>query len=204
MNKEREIPPDLQGIVEFHGGFDPGILYGARLSKAAMKAMGRKKEDKDLMAIVENKRCHIDSVQCITGCTLGGKRLIVKDFGKTAILVVERESGRGVRASLKPGFPPPGFSKKLHKGLTRDEARTVAREMALDLLKYPLEDYIVIERIQITEPLPEAPFPATEITYCAKCGERVMDELVNHRDGKDFCKNCSGESYYRILESQAN
>jgi formylmethanofuran dehydrogenase subunit E len=203
MKNEQKIPSDLQPIVDFHGGFDPGILLGARLAQAALKAMNRQKGDKDLLVVSENRRCHLDSIQWVTGCTLGGQKLIVKDFGKTALCLIDRNTGKGVRASIRRGCPPEGFGTRLHRGLSREEARQVVRDMAFSLLAEDLDSYILIQRIHITEPLPPPSFPATERTICAACGERVMDGLVSGPEGGQKCRNCSQESYYSLDELPA-
>ncbi len=199
MNPEKQIPSDLKPIVDFHGGWDPGILFGARLAQAALKAMNRRKGDKDLFVISENSRCHLDSIQWVTGCTLGGRKLIVKDFGKTALSLIDRNTGKGVRVYLKRGCPPEEFGSRLHKGLSREEAREIVREMAFKLLSEDLDSFIGVQQITLAEPAPPAPFPATERTVCSACGERVMDGLISGPEGQQKCRNCAGKSYYNVV-----
>ncbi|MFH0802562.1 MAG: formylmethanofuran dehydrogenase subunit E family protein [bacterium] len=200
MTNVNEIPSDIQPIVDFHGGFDPGIVLGARLAQAALKAMNRRKGDKDLFVISENRRCHLDSIQWVTGCTIGGQKLIVKDFGKTALSLIDRNTGKGVRVSIKRGCPPEGFGARLNRGLSREEAREIVREMAFSLLSQDLDSYILIQKISLAGPVPPPPFPATERAICSVCGERVMDGLVSGPEGEKKCRNCAQESYYSVEE----
>lgn len=182
----REIPDDLKPVVDFHGSLCPGTLMLTRLAQAAMAELGVKRHDKNLFAFVESNRCHTSGVQFVTGCVFGTRRMIVKDFGKAAVTLYDKASGRAVRATPKPGFPPPG----MYDGLPNEEK--FWKVFAID----PTE-YITLTEVEVTDPIP-ATGPPTIIEFCDRCGERVLDGRTVMEEGQRVCRGCL-EPHYRVL-----
>jgi len=87
-------------VVEFHGHACPGLALGYRASRAAIKRMGEKASDEEIVAIVENNSCAVDAVQVMTGCTFGKGNLIYRDYGKQVYTFFKRSSGYGTRISV--------------------------------------------------------------------------------------------------------
>ena len=58
-------------IVTFHGHSCPGLALGYRVSRRALKELGNRSADEEVVAIVENNSCAVDAVQVMTGCTFG-------------------------------------------------------------------------------------------------------------------------------------
>src|SRR4030066_2571374 len=90
----------LEEIVEFHGHICPGLVLGYRVSMLALKELGERAIDEELVAIVENNSCAVDAVQVLTGCTFGKGNLIFKDYGKQVYTFITRQSGYGIRISV--------------------------------------------------------------------------------------------------------
>lgn len=181
--REAEIPPEIQRVLDFHGRKCPGTLLMARLSEAAMEALGVARHDPNLFAYVESHRCHTAGVQVTTGCTYGSRRMIVKEYGRAAVTLVDRLTGRAVRASCRPGFP----SRELFEGLTNEQK--FERVLAV-----PVEDYLVLAPVRLLEELPQVG-PPTVVEYCDRCGERVLDGLTSEVEGRRVCRGCQ-EPYY--------
>src|SRR3990172_5095832 len=87
----------LDDVVEFHGHICPGLVLGYRVSMLALKELGERAIDEELVAIVENNSCAVDAVQVMTGCTFGKGNLIFRDYGKQVYTFIKRPSGRSVR-----------------------------------------------------------------------------------------------------------
>ena len=68
----------------------------------------QRSEDEEIVAIVENDACSADAVQVITGCTFGKGNFIHKDYGKMALTLLSRNTGRGVRILLHSPATRPG------------------------------------------------------------------------------------------------
>jgi formylmethanofuran dehydrogenase subunit E len=101
----------LDGVVRFHGHICPGLVLGYRVSEFALKELGRKSIDEEIVAIVENNSCAVDAVQVMTGCTFGKGNLIFKDYGKQVYTFIKRPSGKAIRISIN-WTPPPETEKQ--------------------------------------------------------------------------------------------
>ena len=72
----------FEDTIKFHGHACPGLALGYRVANLALKELGLRARDEELVAIVENNSCAVDAIQFICGCTFGKGNLIFKDFGK--------------------------------------------------------------------------------------------------------------------------
>ena len=180
-----QIPSDVQEVLDFHGVRCPGTLLMTRLSQAAMAALGVARHDRNLFAYVESHRCHTAGVQVVTGCTFGSRRMVVKEYGKAAVTLVDALTGKAVRASCKPGFP----TREMFEG-RNNEQRFFA------VLEVPPEDYTVLTPVKLAEPLPKVG-PPTVSEYCDRCGERVLDGMTDPVDGQKLCRGCQ-DPYYTV------
>src|SRR3972149_1440687 len=100
----------LDNVVEFHGHICPGLVLGYRVSMLALKNLGNRSKDEEIVAIVENNSCAVDAVQVMTGCTFGKGNLIFKDYGKQVYTFIKRPSGKAVRISIY--WTPPHETEK--------------------------------------------------------------------------------------------
>jgi formylmethanofuran dehydrogenase subunit E len=110
----------FEDIVEFHGHVCPGLALGYRVSMFALKELGERALDEELVAIVENNSCAVDAVQVITGCTFGKGNLIFKDYGKQVYTFIKGLFGiASQRKVMEYGFLLIGnLRKKLMKKKT--------------------------------------------------------------------------------------
>src|SRR4030066_981430 len=103
----------LEEIVEFHGHICPGLVLGYRVSMLALKELGERAIDEELVAIVQNNSCAVDAVQVMTGCSFGKGNLIFKDYGKQVYTFIKRPSGDGLRISVE-WKPPEDTEEEKH------------------------------------------------------------------------------------------
>ena len=94
---------DFQRCADFHGHICPGLSIGYKATKAAMHFLQQQQraEDEELVAIVETDACSADAVQVLTGCTFGKGNFIYKDYGKMALTLMDRKTGKGVRVCTR-------------------------------------------------------------------------------------------------------
>ena len=93
---------DFKKCATFHGHICPGLSIGYRAAKEAMFRISESRsEDEEVLAIVETDACSADAVQVLTGCTFGKGNFIYKDFGKMALTLLSRNTGKGVRVVLR-------------------------------------------------------------------------------------------------------
>lgn len=168
---------DYDQMIKFHGHSCPGLAMGYRMTTAAMDYLDQQQrsEDEELVAITENNACGVDALQFISGCTFGKGNLIFHDYGKQVYTFYDRNTGDGVRVSLKQSEIP-------------GDLRSNRPEFIKWLLAAAAEDLLEVKAVKIEAP--EKARIMTSIT-CDRCGEAAMESRIESRDGKNCCIPCS-------------
>ncbi len=159
--------------VRFHGHACPGLAIGYRAAEAASERLGttlRRTEDEDIVCVSENDSCGVDSIQCTMSCTVGKGNMILRPRGKNAFSFFDRDTGRSVRAVLKP------FDRSGEK-----------RDVIDRVLNMPLEELFDFKE-------PGFPFPERarmfESRTCEICGESAREDMMRFQNGKIVCLDC--------------
>lgn len=196
------MPDDLKRCVEFHGHICPGLVYGYRVAKEAMKLMDlRRATDEEVVAVCENDSCAVDALQVMLGTVAGKGNLIIKDFGKNAYTVLNRSNRQAYRFSRMTNYKYKGRDKSVFDRLdaaaaagqaTEDEWRELKRLKVDDLLARPFGEIFTTTEVPFDEPL-YAQLDRSE--PCALCGEMTMAaKMVKLNDGRLACIPCSQKS----------
>jgi formylmethanofuran dehydrogenase subunit E len=189
---------DFKQCETFHGHVCPGLSIGYRAAKAAMAWIAEKRsEDEEIVAIVETDACSADAIQVITGCTFGKGNFIFRDYGKMALTLLSRNTGRGVRLCVKPdAFKPNNehmaLLQKMMKGeVTEDENKRFKDlhfQKTCEVLETPVDHLFVISEAA-TEIPPRARMEPSAI--CAQCGEPTMPAKMETVGNEKICRGCS-------------
>ncbi|PKN17265.1 MAG: formylmethanofuran dehydrogenase [Deltaproteobacteria bacterium HGW-Deltaproteobacteria-6] len=201
-DKKQQMPDDLKRCVEFHGHICPGLIYGYRVAREAMKLMKLKRAvDEEVVAVCENDSCAVDALQVLLGTAAGKGNLIIRDFGKNAYTVLSRSKRQAYRFSRKTHYAYAGKDKNAFDRLsaalavgtaTEDDRRDLRRLKVADLLARPFTEIFTVARVPFDEPL-YAPLAPSE--PCAGCGEMTMAaKMVKLNDGRQVCIPCSEKS----------
>ena len=201
-DSEKKMPDDLRRCVEFHGHICPGLVYGYRVAKEAIKLMDlRRSIDEEVVAICENDSCAIDALQVMLGTVAGKGNLIIKNFGKNAYTVLNRAARQAYRFSRKTSYQYKGEAKSEFNRLeaamaagaaSDDDRRELKRLKVNDLLAGPFEEIFTTTKVPFDEPL-YAQIDRSE--PCAVCGEMTMAaKMVKLSDGRQACIPCSQKS----------
>lgn len=200
---DREIIEKNEGLEEcirFHGHMCPGLALGYKASKFGMSRLNEiRAEDEELVAIVENDACFVDAVQVITGCTFGKGNFIHKDYGKMALTLASRKTGKGIRIVLKEkAFKPQDrkehfelLQKVINDQATEEERKRfweLHEERSLKILETEFEDLFEVKETNIELP-PKARIVPSE--PCAICGEATMKTKMLEKEGKLICRACA-------------
>jgi len=190
---------DFKQCEAFHGHVCPGLSIGYRAAKAGMSWLSEKRsEDEEIVAIVETDACSADAVQVLTGCTFGKGNFIFRDYGKMALTLLSRNSGRGVRICVKPGAFKPNdehstLLQKIMTGeATKDESerfQSLHHQKTCEVLEAPIDRLFVI-----TEAASEIP-PRARMepsALCARCGEPTMPAKMVTAGSELICRGCAG------------
>lgn len=184
-------------LISFHGHACPGLALGYRLSLFALDKMGRRSEDEELVAIVENDSCSVDAVQFVTGCTFGKGNLIFRNYGKQVYTFIKRYSGDAYRISIKWQSPSETDEertmwKRYSEGDRGGDVLKVVHNRKARKIKAILEaqDQDLFDSTPSIVELPDKArlFPSL---ICDACGEKVMEPKAVQKGGKRLCIPCS-------------
>jgi formylmethanofuran dehydrogenase subunit E len=188
--------------LKFHGHKCPAMPMGLKAGLAAMKALGVKRsQDKELHMKAETGKghaagCFLDGLMTATGCTYGKSNIEKLYYNKMAFTLIDTETNRAVRVSLKPDF----FEKALNSPFVQKRKAGVPPQAIAPEITDPL-----VERIK---GLPESEFldigkvhsvdfkkgkGLFEVKRCESCGEvTFVNKLRIAPGGKVVCMSCSG------------
>ncbi|MBW2144681.1 MAG: TraR/DksA C4-type zinc finger protein [Deltaproteobacteria bacterium] len=188
---------DFKNCADFHGHICPGLSIGYRAARAGLDWLKEHRAlDEELVAIVETNSCSTDAIQVLTGCTFGKGNLIFKDHGKHVFTLLGRQTGRGVRLSLKPGVISLNqrhrelFQKIKSNSASekeREEFLELHRQKSAEILEKPLEEMFTINPAQTALPAKAEIEPSNP---CEECGEPTMRTKLVEKHGRSLCKDC--------------
>lgn len=196
---------DFNRCAQFHGHVCPGLSIGYRAAKVAMaKLEENRARDEEIVAVMETDACCADAVQVLTGCTFGKGNFVYKDYGKVALTLFSRSTGKGVRLSMQPGIfeADNEHSALLQKVMCqeadeREQARfnELHHQRSLDILEMEVERLFKVE--DVTKEMPPTAHMAPS-QPCDQCGEPTMQTKLEQTGEKKVCRACfaslSGQS----------
>ena len=89
----------VKKVEAFHGYGAPGVLIGGYMVDLAYRHLP---EEGLFDALCETAKCLPDSIQLLTPCTVGNSWLVVLNFGRYAVTLYDKTTGRGVRVFVDP------------------------------------------------------------------------------------------------------
>ena len=197
---------DLKELFElgmkFHGHKCPAMPMGLRAGMAAMRTLGvARAQDKELFVVSETGKghaagCFLDGIMTATGCTYGKSNIEKRYFNKMAFTLIDQQTGRAVRVSLKPDF----FEKALASPFVQKRKAGVPPQDIEPEIADPLVDRILtldesafldigaVHQVEIHKG--KASFTAKR---CASCGELTFVNKLRVAEGGELvCIPCSG------------
>jgi formylmethanofuran dehydrogenase subunit E len=175
----------LHMVKSFHGHLAPGLVIGGFMVDLAMKNLPA---GEFFDAISETPVCLPDAVQILTPCTFGNGWLSVVNFGRFAVTLYEKYSGKGVRVFLDtekmnkwPEVRDWYFKKKKKNEQNKELLLAQITEAGYGLLS--------VQSVQVT-PEKVRRKKLGPVGICPVCGEAYP---IN--DG-DKCRNCQGDTPY--------
>ena len=196
---------ELFGIgLEFHGHKCPAMPMGLRAGMAAMKVLNvERAQDKELFVVAETGKghaagCFLDGVMTATGCTYGKSNIEKRYYNKMAFTLIDQQTGRAVRVSLKPDFFEKAlaspFVQKRREGVPPQE---IAPEITTPLVEriLALEESAFLDIGEVHQVAVKKGKGVFTARRCAACGEvTFVNKLRVTGDGDLVCIPCSGYS----------
>jgi formylmethanofuran dehydrogenase subunit E len=186
----------LKELGNFRRVVEPGLAYGVKMIQKAREYLRIKDLRKaNLLVISETTRCLPDAIQFLCGCTIGNKRLIIKDYGKMAATFIDRDKNLAVRVTISPKFQRQDVQRskeflRLKEKRRFEDIESRRLKDAFQILDTPEEELLRIQEVEIVEPLP-AVFMPSGIIFCENCGESTREDKIQIRDGKKLCLVCA-------------
>lgn len=194
----------FEDVTEFHGHICPGSALGYKVAEIAMKELSSKSSvDEEIVAIVENDSCTVDSIQVICACTFGKGNLFFNDYGKHVYTFFNRNtdvksSNKAVRISMKSDFNMntldpelKGLREKAKEGLANNKEKVLIKEKMANvcekIINSDVSDIFNVEYVDM--PIPEAATIYNTI-ICDKCGEGASENRIKELNGKKLCIPC--------------
>ena len=171
----------IERVSSFHGYLSTGAFIGIQMLNIAKRVLDADPGEQ-LYVTCETYNCLPDPFQILAGCTIGNKKLKIKDHGKMAAVVNKKSQDdqklvRSVRivldASKTAQYP------RLHEWYMK--TGKVPHEEAISLLIDAGESVYSYEIMDIE--LQEK--PEKHIALCGKCGESFV-----RKNGGALCLSC--------------
>lgn len=187
--------PSLQMLLEIssrdHSHLCPRQILGVRMGLLGMQSIGFSEPPakKRLLVIIETDGCFADGISAATGCTVGHRTLRVEDYGKTAAVFVDTESGMAIRVS-----PALDIRNKAYDYAPNEPRHYFAQMQAYQIMPDP----VMFTVLPVTLKTPVAAIvsrPGLRVN-CSSCGEEIMNEREIRLGELTLCRACAGGGYY--------
>jgi formylmethanofuran dehydrogenase subunit E len=175
----------LHLVKSFHGNLAPGLIIGGVIIDLAMKNLP---EGEFFDAVCETPVCLPDAVQILTPCTIGNGWLSIVNFGRFAVTLYEKYSGKGVRVYLD--------TKKLDAWpevrdwyLKKKKKNEQDKDLLMAQIKKAGHKLLSVQMVQV-EPEKVRRKKMGPVGICPVCGEAYPSKHG------EKCLNCQGETPY--------
>jgi len=189
----------FEKVTKFHGHDCPGSAIGYKASKIAIEKLNiSSSEDEEILAIVENDSCAIDSIQVVLSCTFGKGNLIFNDYGKNVYTIASREKNKAIRLALKESFNPmktyPKFrelkEKERNNTLSLEEQsklKTMTKKVCEDIINMKDDDIFSIKEVKVPKIKKAKIYKSLA---CDECGELTAEHRIKELESKKLCIPC--------------
>jgi formylmethanofuran dehydrogenase subunit E len=184
-----------------HGHKCPAMPMGLRAGLAALEALGASRAmDGQLVALVEIDSdhcatCYADGIQMATGCTFGKGNIQKLGYGKFALTLVERKTGRSARVVTRPETikrsQESEFIQFRKTGVPASQIDAALVDPLVDfIMTAPTNDLFVVEPVKETRLGPGRPHDFNTV-ICSQCGEVAVERYARVKNGKIVCMPCA-------------
>ena len=184
-----------------HGHKCPAMPMGLRAGTAALEALGvERAKDGQLVALVEIDRdhcatCYADGIQMATGCTFGKGNIQKLGYGKFALTLIDRKTGRSVRVVTRPETikrnQETEFIRFRKQGVPASKIDPALIDPAVDfILTEPTERLFIVEPVKELKLTPGRPHDFNTF-ICTECGEVAVERYARIKNSKVVCMPCA-------------
>jgi formylmethanofuran dehydrogenase subunit E len=196
MEEHQPDNPKMNALLEqsavMHAHLCPRQVIGVRMGLWAAELLGLElpQTGKRLHVFAETDGCFVDGLSVASGCWVGRRTLHIQDFGKTAAVFVDSQTGQAVR--MRPRLTV--------REDCQPYAPTAPSRWHGYLLAYqvmPVEELLEASPVALTVSLVAIISTAGARAVCERCQEEIINEREIQVDGAVLCRACAGEVYYQ-------
>jgi len=175
----------IERVSSFHGYLSTGAFIGIQMLNIAKRVLDADPGEQ-LYVTCETYNCLPDPFQILAGCTIGNKKLKIKDHGKMAVVVNKKaEMGQKLVRSIRIMLDPVKTAQypRLHEWYMK--LCKVSHEEAISILidaKESVYTYHIMD-IELQEK------PEKHIALCINCGESFVKKNDGAKD-EALCLSC--------------
>ncbi len=192
--RDQQVRLAIKKVIAFHGCNAPGAVVAAYMVDLAQELLPPLKGK--LNAIAESRVCLVDAIQVMTGCTIGNKYLWLKDHGRYALTLYDRDSKDGVRVYVD--YPRidetkyPTLKKFFDGSRTYDFVPRPRQQQMVNEEFYQVRRGVLAARsVKVNLPAKGAVHP---LVLCSSC-----QEYFRPQPGVEQCL-CQSETLYEFID----
>lgn len=181
----------LEQTAARHSHLCPRQVLGVRIALAGAAGLGLEipRRDKRLLVISETDGCFVDGLEIVTGCAVGHRTLRIEDYGKIAATFVDVQTEQAFRIA-----PRPDVRQRAAIHAPEDPHPYLAQLRGYQVM--PDDELLVIESVQILQPIRQIVGRPGVRVSCAGCGEEIINGREVLVDGQPLCQPCARGGYY--------
>lgn len=198
------VPIPLSNAAYYHGHLCPELAIGYRAAQIAFQELGLSRENApQFFVLAENMSSAIESLQLVTGCTIGNRNFFAYDLGKHVYYFgrfsTAHESRKALRLALTNLVVDLSHKSELEKNILAGQASAAELkeyQQAIDdavekILNLPDEELFSKTRIALHPPWVTT---RQDYTKCCGCGEVITVEKSIPGKGGFFCRVCRSKA----------
>lgn len=194
----------LANAAHYHGHLCPELAIGYRAAQIAEEELGLSRNNAyQFFIIAENMSSAIESLQLITGCTIGNQNFFAYDLGKHVYYFGNfsnaHESKKALRLALTNLVVDLSHKRDLEKRIISGQAdlkeqedyRQFVGNKVQEILRIPARELFATTRIAL---LPPKTSGRQDYICCSCCGEVTALGKCNPIEKGFLCRVCSANS----------
>ena len=198
------IPLLLANVAHYHGHLCPELAIGYRAALIAQEELGLSRENSHRFFIVaENMSSAIESLQLITGCTIGNQNFFAYDLGKHVYYFGSFSNAhapqKALRLALTNLVVDLSHTRELEKRIISGQADLEERREYQQAIDNAVEEILTLASQKLfnkTRISLQPPRTSGRLDYirCSHCGEVTEIEKCNPAEKGFICRVCSAKA----------
>jgi len=146
QGQKQELEEILEKAVNFHGHLGPFLVLGIRMGLIALRELRLERGNPKLRVTVMTKpsvpfSCVIDGIQAATRCTVGNRKLRLRNSPKNIVAKFRILEGNKVTVTLNPAK-----QEELEKRLSKHASSQKVEKIARSIISMPERELFKVKR----------------------------------------------------------